>query len=151
MYWHISLVLFTIQEFGRFQVLGCMLIFSMGEHILGDSGYMLRPCLLTPYLQPTSTLQSNSNYAHKRTRIIIKQMFGRWKRRFHCLNGEVRMNPVKVCAIIIPCAVLYIAIQWKQPLLEDEVSDDSYPNDVVDFEETAGHLASRHYRSIFYT
>ena len=61
------------------------------------------------------------------------------------------MNPVKVCAIIIPCAVLYIAIQWKQPLLEDEVSDDSYPNDVVDFEETAGHLASRHYRSIFYT
>ena len=55
------------------------------------------------------------------------------------------MNPDKVCATIISCAVLHnIAIQWKQPLLEDKVSDDSYSDDVVDFEETAGHLASGH-------
>ena len=37
----------------------------------------------------------------------------------------------------------------KQPLLEDEASDDSYPDDVIDFEETAGHLASIHYRDQF--
>ena len=60
------------------------------------------------------------------------------------------MNPDKVCVIVISCAALHnIAIQWKQPLLEDEVSDDSYPDDVVDFEETAGHLASRNYRDQF--
>ena len=118
--------------------------FSMEKHILGDSGYMLRPYLLTSYRQPTSTPQSN------RTKVIIEQTFGRWKRRFHCLYGELRMNPDKVCSIIVSCAVLhYIAIQWKQPLLEDEVSDDSYPDDVLDFEETAGHLASRHYRNQF--
>ena len=60
------------------------------------------------------------------------------------------MNPDKLCAIIISRAVLHnIAIQWKQPLLEDKVSNDSYPGDVVDFEETAGHLASKHYRDQF--
>ena len=47
--------------------------FSTWEHILGDSGYMLRPYLLTPY----------------------QQTFGRWKRRFHCLLGEIRMTPEK--------------------------------------------------------
>ena len=47
------------------------------------------------------------------------------------------MSPDKVCSIIVACAVLHnIAIQWKQPLLEDEVSDDSYSDDVLDFEET---------------
>ena len=58
------------------------------------------------------------------------------------------MNLDKVCTIIISCAVLHnIVIQWKEPLYE--VSDDSYPDDVVDFKETAGHLASRHYRDQF--
>ncbi|KAI6653960.1 Nuclease HARBI1 [Oopsacas minuta] len=71
--------------------------FSIGEHILGDSGYMMRPYLLTPYRQPISTPQSNYNYAHKRTRVIVEQTFGRWKRRFHCLHGALRMSPDKVC------------------------------------------------------
>ena len=53
--------------------------FSMGEHILGDSGYLLRPYLLTPHRQPTSTPQSNYSYAHRRTRLNIEQTFGRWK------------------------------------------------------------------------
>ena len=154
MYWQVSLALFTIQEFGSFQVLGCIMYventFSMGGPIFGDNGYMLRPYLLTPYRQPTSTPQSIYNYAHKRTRVIFQQTFGRWKRRFHCLHGELRMNPDIICSIIVSCAVLHnIAIQWKQPLLEDEVPDDSYSNDVLDFEETAGHLASRHYRNQF--
>ena len=38
--------------------------FLVGEHILGDSGYMLRQCLLTPYRQPASMAQQNYNYAH---------------------------------------------------------------------------------------
>ncbi|KAI6661406.1 Nuclease HARBI1 [Oopsacas minuta] len=110
----------------------------------------MRPYLLTPYRQPISTPQFNYNYAHKRTRVIVEQTFGRWKRRFHCLHGELRMSPDKVCSIIVACAVLHnIAIQWKQPLLEDEVSDYSYPDDVLDFEETVGHLASKHYRDQF--
>ena len=73
---------------------------SMREHILGDSGYMLRPYLLTPYHQPTSSPQSNYNYSHMRTRVIIEQTSG------------LRMNPDEVCSIIVPYGVLYnIAIQ----------------------------------------
>ena len=125
--------------------------FAVGEHILGDSGYMLRPYLLTPYRQPGSTSQSNYNYAHKRTRVVIEQTFGRWKRRFHCLHGEIRMNPDKVCTIIVACAVLHnMAILWKQPLplLQDEFSDISYPDDLFELEET-GQLAAKHYRDRF--
>ena len=73
--------------------------FMVGEHILGDSGYMLKTCLLTPYRQPTTSAQENYNYAHKKTRVLIEQTFGRWKRRFHCLHGEIRMAPDKVCTI----------------------------------------------------
>ena len=52
--------------------------------------------------------------------------------------------------IVVSCAVLHnIALQWKQPLLEDEVFDDSYTDDVIDFEETDGNLASKHYKDKF--
>ena len=39
---------------------------------------MLRPYLLTPYRQPGSTSESNYNYAHKKTRVVIEQTFARW-------------------------------------------------------------------------
>ena len=75
--------------------------FLAGVHILGDSGYMLKPYLLTPYRQPASNAQENYNYSHKKTRVLIEQTFGRWKRRFHCLHGEIRMARDKVCTIIM--------------------------------------------------
>ena len=62
------------------------------------------------------------------------------------------MNTDKVCAIIISCEVLHnIAVRWKQPPLEDEVSGDSYLDDAVNFEETAGHLVSRHSKINFHS
>ena len=125
--------------------------FLAGEHILGDSGYMLKSYLLTPYRQPASNAQENYNYSHKKTRVLIEQTFGRWKRRIHCLHGEIRMAPDKVCTIIIACAVLHnMAIVWKLPMLEDYTID--YPTSIMDepfeFEET-GHLAAKDYRDQF--
>ena len=119
--------------------------FSPGEHILGDSGYMLRPYLLTPYRQSASPAQSNYNYAHKITRVLIEQTFGRWKRRFHCLHGEIRMTPEKVCKIIIACAVLHnMAIIWKLPLLEDHLALSSIPHPDEPFKiEEIGQLAAK--------
>ena len=120
MCWHHILDLFTIRAFGSFCWLESILktTSQSGEHILGDSGYMLRPYSLTPYRQPGSISRSSYNYAHKRTRVVIEQTFGRWKRRFHCLHGEIRLNRDKVCTIIVACAVLHnMAILWKQPYL----------------------------------
>ena len=68
---------------------------------------MLRPYLLTPYRQPGSTSESNYNYAHKKTRVVIEQTFARWKRRFHYLHGKIRVDPDKVRTIIVACAVLH--------------------------------------------
>ena len=90
--------------------------FAIGEHILGDSGYILRPNLLTHLRQTGSPSLSNYNYAHKRTRVVIEQTFGRWKSRFHCLHGDIRMKQENVCTISVDGAVLYnMAILWKQP------------------------------------
>ena len=82
--------------------------------------------LLTPYRQSVSIDQENYNSAHKRTLVLIEQTFGRWKRRFHCLHSEFRMSPGRVCTIIVACAVLHnMAIDWKQPILEDTIVDHS--------------------------
>ena len=121
--------------------------FLVGEQILGDSSYMLMKFLLTPYRQPVSKDQENYNSGHKRTRVLIKQTFGRWKRRFNCLHGEIRMSPDSVCTIIVACAVLHnMAIDLKQPILEDTILDPRI--DGPSAEET-GHLAAKHYRDQF--
>ena len=96
--------------------------FLAGEHILGDSGYMLKPYLLTPYRQPATNAQENYNYSHKKTRVLIEQTFGRWKRRFHCLHGEIRMAPDHHTGIM---------------------------DEVFAFEETGHFLAAKHYRDQF--
>ena len=126
--------------------------FMAGEHILGDSGYMLKQCLLTPYRHPTTDAHSNYNYAHKKTRVLVEQTFGRWKRRFHCLHGEIRMAPDKTCTIIVACAVLHnMAIIWNEPILEDIPLDHGgdTDNDSELEENLSGQLAAKHYRDHF--
>ena len=88
---------------------------------LGDSGYALKPYLMTPYNDPVTAHQRAYNRAHKKTRVIIEQTFGRWKRRFHLLRSEVRMQPEKVCQLIGACATLHnIAITFNEPMEELE-------------------------------
>ncbi|CAC5373982.1 unnamed protein product [Mytilus coruscus] len=68
--------------------------------LLGDSGYACKPYLITPYLRPSDQSQERYNGSHCRTRVTIERAFGWWKRRFHCLHGEIRMHPERVCTII---------------------------------------------------
>ena len=59
------------------------------------------------------------------------------------------MSPDRVCTIIVACAVLHnMAIDWKQPILEDTIVDHSIDGPPA---EEKGHLAAKHYRDQFAT
>lgn len=75
--------------------------------LLGDSGYPLKPWLLTPFLNPNNRAQQRYNNAHCKTRNTVERTFGVLKRRFHCLHGELRMSPSRVCKIICACVPLH--------------------------------------------
>lgn len=89
--------------------------------ILADNAYPNRDWLLTPFLNPRTDSQGRYNVAHKSTRIMIEQCFGRLKRRFSILHSEMRVSPEKAVSIIASCFILHnIAIQLNQPEPDEE-------------------------------
>ena len=93
--------------------------------ILGDSSYACSPFLMTPYANPEIPQQEAYNSAHTKTRVVIEQTYGRWKRRFHVLHSEIRMAPEKVCLIIGACAVLHnIAVLLNEPMDDADLPDE---------------------------
>lgn len=93
--------------------------------LLGDSGYACSPYLMTPYTSPSTAAQERYNTAHTKTRVVVEQTFGRWKRRFHVLHSEIRMTPERVCTVIGACAVLHnIALLLNEPMDDDPLEDD---------------------------
>jgi hypothetical protein len=83
---------------------------------------------MTPYMRPNSPSEEKYNVAHKRTRVIIEQAFGRWKKRFGVLHSRIRMSPDRVCTIILACAVLHnIAIQLKEPDVDADLVEEVEP------------------------
>ena len=58
--------------------------------ILGDSGYMLKDWLMTPFINPAGRPQERYNASHCSTRSTIERTNGLLKRRWHCLHSELR-------------------------------------------------------------
>ena len=101
--------------------------------IPGDSGYACLPFLKTPYANPEIPQQEAYNSAHTKTRVVIEQTYGRWKRRFHEVHSEIRMASEKVCLIIGACAVLHnIAVLLKEPMDDADLPDEVPEVDVYD-------------------
>ena len=61
---------------------------------------------MTPLLHPVGRPQVRYNNAHKRGRCVIERTFGRWKRRFPCLN-DLRVKVDTTFTIIVACSVLW--------------------------------------------
>ncbi|XP_051975359.1 putative nuclease HARBI1 [Xyrauchen texanus] len=93
--------------------------------LLGDSGYPLRPYLLTPVQHPATIAEERFNQAHGRTRSIVERTIGLWKQRFSCISkssGGLKLNPTKSCSVIVVTAILHnIAVRENVQLPEEEV------------------------------
>ncbi|CAH1987848.1 unnamed protein product [Acanthoscelides obtectus] len=59
---------------------------------LGDDGYGIEPCLMTPFRNPTPGAEINYNKLLKQERVIIKRCFGQVKRRFPVLQYVCRVK-----------------------------------------------------------
>ncbi|XP_062373191.1 putative nuclease HARBI1 [Sardina pilchardus] len=85
--------------------------------LLGDSGYPLKRWLMTPIIAPRTQQERRYNTIHAATRSTVERCIGVLKRRFHCLHGEMRMHPERVCTVIAACTVLHnICISKRIPL-----------------------------------
>jgi len=104
---------------------------------------LILPCVfsrhvLTPYLQPNEPSKERYNRSHRKTRVLIEQVFGRWKRRFYILQSHARVFFKRVPLVAACCAILHnIAIDTHMPdivgdvNLEEEADpdDDGYAQD----------------------
>ncbi|KAK0146660.1 Protein kinase C alpha type [Merluccius polli] len=90
--------------------------------LIGDSGYALRPWLLTPLANPLTVREQRYNNIHARTRSVVERAIGQLKSRWRCLDrsgGMLLYHPEKVCRIVQACGVLHnIAHRHGVPLCE---------------------------------
>ncbi|CAI6359332.1 unnamed protein product [Macrosiphum euphorbiae] len=89
----------------------------------GDSGYALRPWLLTPFNNPVTDVDQYYNKMQMSTRSIIERSNGVLKMRFRCLlkHRFLHYHPEKCTKIINACTVLHnICITNNVPLPVEE-------------------------------
>uniref|UniRef100_A0A8C1LR86 DDE Tnp4 domain-containing protein n=1 Tax=Cyprinus carpio TaxID=7962 RepID=A0A8C1LR86_CYPCA len=118
--------------------------FENGSHrglLLGDSGYPCRSWLMTPFRNPVGDAQERYNTAQTKTRVIIERTLGQLKRRFHCLHGELRLEPARAGRVIIACVVLFNISKDLGVLMDDYTEPEGVvqPNHIVEDVTTEGH------------
>ena len=85
-------------------------------YLLGDSGYGVKPFLLTSYLAPATLGQERYNRAHCKTRNTVERAIGVLKRRFACLH-RLRVKPERATKITGATIVLHnVARKTRMPM-----------------------------------
>ncbi|CAI6372813.1 unnamed protein product [Macrosiphum euphorbiae] len=95
-------------------------------YLLGDSGYPLRPWLLTPITNPTTNPEKYYNQKQMSTRSLIERCNGVLKMRFRCLlkDRTLHYKPEKASSIINACIVLHnMCITNNIPLDEHDIPE----------------------------
>ena len=104
--------------------------------LLGDSGYALKPYLLTPIINPQTPPERRYNYSQCRTRNTVERLFGVWKHHFAYLSLGLRIKVQTVLVVIV--AVLHNIARIKNDVYsdddnsEEEDSDNESDTDVND-------------------
>jgi len=99
---------------------------------------------LTPVLRPETNAEVRYNTAHKKTRVIVEQLFGSWKRRFSCLYYGLRTKLSTSVAIICATAVLHnVCIKYNlDEVIEEEFNEPIFEN-IINQEQDGIGLAHR--------
>lgn len=86
-------------------------------------------------------MQERYNTALTKTRVIIERTIGQLKRRFHCLHGELRLEPARAGRVIIACVVLFNISKDLGVLMDDYTEPEGVvqPNHIVEDVTTEGH------------
>ncbi|XP_036340562.1 putative nuclease HARBI1 [Rhagoletis pomonella] len=119
-----------------------------GIRYLGDSGYPLKPWMLTPYRNAAENLaECRFNNCHAKGRSIIERVFGMLKGRFRCLLAarELHYASQRISAIMnVCCALCIICLQFKPDLQSSEVfpTEDIHLLDTEDIEEAETNAAN---------
>ncbi|KAI8120492.1 putative nuclease HARBI1 [Lucilia cuprina] len=84
----------------------CQFVFYSKTRYSVDSGYPLRPWLLTPYRSATEN-ERRYNTVHAQARNCVERLNGVLKSVFRCLQGGLNTSPQNAGKIINACAVLH--------------------------------------------
>lgn len=127
--------------------------------LLGDNSYHLTRYLLTPVCDPKTQQEIIYNDAHSRTRSVMLEAMGIWKKRFPILTIELKLKLDTVQAIIVATAVLHnLAIDmgdnepdgdlYQEEIDDDELNiefDDDHTSDGLELRER---LITEHFPSV---
>lgn len=104
---------------------------EMGRYLLlGDSGYPVRPYLITPLNNPQTPAERLFNHSQIRTRTVVERTFGIWKRRFPILMGMRCRLPL--CQdIIVATAVLHNICRRRNEDNPEDIEIPEEDNDAV--------------------
>lgn len=129
--------------------------FDFGDSVIvGDSGYGIKPYLITPLRHPETQAENLFNESQIRTRNPIERGFRVLKRRFPILALGIRLNRQKVEAVVLASAVLHnIAIEMGETIefeydeeveAEIELALDINPNILEDNRDVNQNNVVRH-------
>lgn len=95
------------------------------DFLVADSGYAVKPYVITPLLNPQRPEENLFNESQIRTRNPIERAFGVLKRRFPILALGIRLQKEKVEAVVMACVVLHnIALKMgdaEPPAVNEEI------------------------------
>jgi hypothetical protein len=104
--------------------------------LVGDSGYQLKPYLMTKLQRVQTAAENLYNESQIRTRNVVERQYGVWKRRFPVLQIGMRLKIATVLNIIVATAVLHnlalieneeIPEEWLEGIEDEENLENEGP------------------------